>query len=87
MASEGSLKGKRPGLVGFAIDLRLDVLDLPDLGRVVCAARCQLLDVGREENSRNVLFVSAEMRYWEQLRLVIVLAEMPHKHIALAEVS
>lgn len=52
---------------------RLQVLDLPNLGRVVGAACCQVLDIGREENSRDVLCVRFEVCYRHQLRLLTVL--------------
>ena len=48
----------------------LDVAHLPDLGRVVGAARRQLLDVGREQDARDVLLVRREvyvMDAWEPM--------------------
>lgn len=59
-------------------DHRLQVLDLPDLGRVVRAARRQMLDVWRQQHPRDVLCVRLEVRDRHQLRLLAVLEEVPH---------
>lgn len=85
MPSQRGLERQRSRFVRLAIYSRLYIFNLPDLGCVVRAACCQLLHVGRKQNSRNVLFVSVKMRHREQLCLFVVLAKMPYEYIALRE--
>lgn len=70
--------------LGLRVRGGLDVLDLPYLGRVVGAARRQLLDVWGEQDARDALLVRAEMRDWHQLGAVKVLDKVPYKHVALS---
>lgn len=42
----------------------LEILDLPDLGRVVSAAGREVLDVWGEQHARDVLGVRFEVRDW-----------------------
>jgi len=62
MTCQGTLQSERLGfrrVVAACYRNHLfEVLDLPDLGRVVCAAGCEMFDVWREQDSGNVLTVS-----------------------------
>lgn len=80
VARQGCLKRIRPRLLVWG---GLDVLDLPDLGRVVSATGCKLLDVRGEEDARDVLLVGAEVRHRDELGAVEALDKVPHKDIAL----
>lgn len=85
MAVEGGLE--RVGLGALLVGNGLDVLDLPDFGRVVGAARGELLDVRREEDAGDVLLVGAEVGYGNELGAVVGLEELPDKDVALGGVS
>lgn len=61
----------------------LDVAHLPDLGRVVGAARRQLLNVRREQNAGDVFLMGVEMGDGDQLRALEVLDELPDEYVAL----
>lgn len=74
MPSQRSLERQRPRFVRLAIYSRLDIFNLPDFGCVVGTACCQLLHVGRKQNSGDVLFVGIKMRNREQLCPFKVLA-------------
>lgn len=65
----------------------LDVAHLPDLGRVVGAARRQLLNVRREQDAGDVFLVGVEMRDGDQLRALEVLDELPDEYVALRKRS
>lgn len=80
VAREGGLERERLRLL---VGGRLKVLDLPDAGGVVGAAGCELLDVGREENARDVLLVRIEVGYRKELGSVVGLEQLPHEYVAL----
>jgi hypothetical protein len=66
MARQGTLKIKGPGFRGCLArdgDHGVQIFDLPDLGSVVRAARCQVFDVGRQEHAGYVLGVCFEVGY------------------------
>lgn len=72
--------GRRDCRGGGLVDV-----DLPDLGRVVGAARGELLDVGREKDAGDVLLVGGEVGDGEELGAVEVLNQGPDEDIALQE--
>lgn len=81
VAGQRALELERPRLrrrLAWRRNHGLEVLDLPDLGGVVRAARREVLDVGREEDPRDVLRVRLEVGDGHQLRLFTVLEEMPN---------
>ena len=80
MARQRGLEREGPRLL---VRPRFHVLHLPDLGCMVCAACCQLLDVWREEDTSDVLLVSVELRHGEQLGPVVGLHKTPDKYVAL----
>jgi hypothetical protein len=59
------------------------VLDFPDLGGVVGRASGQVLNVGRKENTGNVVLVCGEMGDWDEGSLFAVLEEVPDVDVAL----
>jgi hypothetical protein len=65
----------------------LEIFDLPDLGRVVRAARGEVLDVRGEQHPRDVLRVRFEVRDGHELRLLAVLEKVPDVDAALGRVS
>lgn len=62
---------------------RLFNIDLPDLGGMVRGAGGQLLDVGREEDARDVVLVRGEVRDRLQLGAVEILDQGPDEDVAL----
>ena len=66
---------------------RLHIYHLPDLGGVVCAARCQLLDIGRKEDPSDVVSMCGKVRDRDQLGAVKSLNQLPDINIALEDVS
>lgn len=62
---------------------RLFDVDLPYLGGVVRGAGGQLLDVGREEDARDVVLVRGEVRDGLQLGAIEILDQGPNKDVAL----
>ncbi len=69
---------------GFGVGRRrLHVGDFPDLGRVVGAARGELLDVGREQDPGDVLLVGRELGQGHRLGALKGLDELPHEYVAL----
>jgi hypothetical protein len=46
-------------------NLWLEILHLPYLGGVVGTAGSEVLDIGREENTSDVVFVGLEMGDWD----------------------
>ncbi len=66
---------------------RIEVLDFPDLGCVVGGAGCEVLDVGGEEDARDVFFVGAELSDGDEGGLFAVLHEVPDVDIALLCIS
>jgi hypothetical protein len=51
----------------------LKIFDFPNLGCMVCAAGCEVLDVWGEENSSDILPVSFEVCDWNQSSFLAVL--------------
>lgn len=83
VAGQGRLEGER---VRVAVVVQLGGLldiDLPDLGGVVRGAGGQLLDVGREEDARDVVLVRREVRDGLQLGAIKVLDQGPDEDVAL----
>lgn len=80
MTREGRFEGEGLGLL---LGAGFDVLDLPDLGRVIRAAGSQLLYVWGEEDPGDVLLMRVEMCYGKELGSVEGLNQMPHKYVAL----
>lgn len=83
MAGQSRLEGER---VRIAIVVQLGCLldiDLPNLGGVIRRTGGQLLDVGREEDARDVVFVRGEVRDGLQLSAVEVLDQGPNKDVTL----
>ena len=86
---------KLEGLRGLGIrlyltwngDHRLEILDFPDFGGVVCGAGCEVLDIRREEDAGDVVFVCREVSYWYQGGLFAVLHEVPDVDVTLDHVS
>lgn len=62
---------------------RIDVYHFPNLGCMIGGACCELLDVRREEDPRNVLLVRRELRHRHELSVLEVLDKCPHKNVAL----
>lgn len=60
MPRQGGLE--REGL-GLLLRPRFRVVDLPYLGSMVCTARGQLLDIGGEQDPRDVLLMRVKMRH------------------------
>ena len=84
VAREGGLERE---WLWLRVDLgRLDV-HLPDLGRVICAACCELLHIWGEKDSRDVFFVRGEVSDGKELSSIKGLKELPDKDIALEERS
>ena len=50
---------------------------------MICAASRQLLDVRREEDAGDVLFMGIEVCYRDQLCSVKVLDKVPHEDVTL----
>lgn len=84
VTGEGRLEGVRLGRLVILVNGR-DVLDFPDLGRVICATGRKLLDVGGEEDARDVLLVGGKLGYWQELGAVEGLDELPNENVALTE--
>lgn len=84
VSRERRLEGQR---LGPLAGLGRAVLDLPNLGRVVGAARGQLLDVGREQDAGNVLLVGGKVRHGHHAGAVVFLLNLPDEDVALARPS
>lgn len=82
-----ALVARKSGLQGVGLGLLVwswfNVLNFPNLGCMVCATRCKLLDVWRQKNTGDVFLMSIEVGDWHQLCAVETLNEVPHEYIAL----
>ena len=86
MSSQSALQLERLTLRGSLARNRnhgIEILDLPDPGSVIGAASCKVLDVGRKENTGDVLVVSFEVGDRHELSLLAVLEEVPDVDTAL----
>lgn len=83
VARQGGLEGERPREAALVQAGGLLDVDLPDLGGVVGGARRQLLDVGRQQDARDVLLVRRELRDGLQLGAVEGLDQGPDEDVAL----
>lgn len=63
-------------------DHGFEVLDFPDLGSVVSGAGSKVLDVGREEDTGDVVLVCGEVCDGDEGSLLAVLDEVPDVDIA-----
>lgn len=61
----------------------VDFNHFPDLGCVIGRACRKLLDVGREEDSGDVLLMRREVCHRKELSMLVVLNECPDKDVAL----
>lgn len=64
----------------------VEILDLPDLGGMVGRAGREVLDIWREQDTRNVLAVSLEVSNRDQGGLLTILLKMPDEDVALGVV-
>lgn len=83
VARQGGLEGEGPGEAALVAPGGLVDVDLPDLCGVVGRARRQLLDVGREQDARDVLLVRVEVGDGLQLGAVEGLDQGPDEDVAL----
>lgn len=83
VARQGGLEGKGPGEAALVRAGGLLDVDLPDLCGVVGGARRQLLDVGRQQDARDVLLVRRELGDGLQLGAVEGLDQGPDEDVAL----
>lgn len=83
VAGQGGLEGERLGAAGLVWLGGLLGVDLPDLGGVIGRAGRELLDVGGQQDPRDVLLVRVEMRDGLQLGAVEGLDEGPDEDVAL----
>lgn len=80
---ESGLEGER---LRFRIGRgRFHLLDFPYPGRMVGATRCELLDIGREEDACDAFLVCGKVGEGDQLGAVIGLDELPNEYVALVE--
>jgi len=80
MAGERALELERlrfGGCLAGGWDHGFEVFDFPDLGGVVSAAGCEVLDVRREQDAGYVFVVCLEVGYGNELSLFAVLEEVP----------
>lgn len=70
------------GLAGNG-DHGVEILDFPDLGCVVGATGCEVLDVGGEQDAGDVLAMCFEVSDGHELGLFTVLQEVPDVYTAL----
>jgi hypothetical protein len=68
-------------------DHGFEVFDFPDLGSVVGAAGCEVLNVGGQEHAGYVLGMGFEMCYRHKLGFFAVLEEVPDIDASLGDVS
>lgn len=88
VAGQGGLEGEGAREAALVRAGGLVDVDLPDLGGVVGGAGRQLLDIGRQQNARDVLLVRRELRDGLQLGSVEGLDQGPDEDVALrSEVS
>lgn len=85
VAGQGGLEGERVGEAALVRAGGLVDVNLPDLGGVVGGARRQLLDVGRQQDARDVLLVRRELCDGLQLGAVEGLDQRPDEDVALWE--
>jgi hypothetical protein len=64
-------------------DHGFEVLDFPDLGSMVGGASSQVLDVGREEDTGDIVLVCGEVCDWNESSLFAVLDEVPNVDVTL----
>lgn len=83
MARERSLERKRLGIAILVGLLGLVGIHLPYFGGVIGGARRKLLGIGREQDARNVLFVSIEVGDGLEVGTVKSLDEGPDEDVAL----
>jgi hypothetical protein len=60
---------------------RLHLFNLPDLGGMVGATGCELLDVGRKEDTSNIFLVCREVGHWDKLGALESLYKLPDKDV------
>lgn len=86
VSSKSALKLERLGFCWCLArdwDHGLEILDFPDLGCVVGAASCEMLDVWREEHAGDVVAVCLEVGDGDKSGLFAVLEEVPDIDVAL----
>jgi hypothetical protein len=62
-------------------------VEVPDLGSMICGAGCKVLDIGREENTSEVVLMSLEGTDGNDAGGVVGLNHAPQVHIALSTIS
>lgn len=66
---------------------RLEILDFPNLGRMVSGAGRKMLDIRGEQDSSDVVIMSLEVGDGHELGLLAVLHEVPDINAALVFIS
>lgn len=83
VARESGLERERLRVAVLVGLLGLLGINLPNFGSVVSRAGCKLLGIGREQDSRNVLFVGVEVGYGLEVGAVKGLDEGPDEDVAI----